>query len=128
MSARLRALADSLSVIYDQFARTTNPQHKEIVRDLLQKTFDHGDSYFKTYEGFYSTRAEQFVTEKDMVNGEWPEIYGEVVPLKKQTQSKTLGKNMQRPLIANTRNCNSVVALSKVAGPSQPRFFDGFSM
>lgn len=92
MSGHFRALCDSLHISYDQFGRTTEQAHKDVVREFLQKTYDNGDIYFKTYEGFYSTRAEQFVTEKDMVNGEWPEIYGEVVPLKEENYFFKLSK------------------------------------
>lgn len=92
MARDFRSLADSLHVSYDHFVRTTSPEHKAVVREFLQKTFDQGDIYFKTYEGFYSTRAEQFVTEKDMVDGQWPEIFGEVVPLKEENYFFKLSK------------------------------------
>jgi methionyl-tRNA synthetase len=92
MSGRFRDIYDNLRISYDQFARTTNPAHKAVVRDLLQRTYDKGDIEFRTYEGFYSTRAEQFVTEKEQVDGKWPEIYGEVVPLKEENYFFKLSK------------------------------------
>ena len=75
-------LLDRLNVSYDRFARTMDPGHIEQVQALQQQLFDAGDIYFDEYEGFYSARAEQYVTEKDKVNGEWPEIFGEVTSLK----------------------------------------------
>ena len=68
-----------LSISYDAFVRTTSPKHKSYVRLALQRLHDKGDITFKQHEGFYSIRQEQFVTEKEMVDGRWPEIYGEVV-------------------------------------------------
>ena len=36
----------------------------------LQDLFNRGDIYKAEYSGFYSMRAEQFLQEKDKVNGE----------------------------------------------------------
>ncbi len=43
---------------------------------------DKGEIFFQEHEGFYSVRQEQFVTEKDKVDGQWPEIFGEVIETK----------------------------------------------
>ena len=79
MTGHFRGLWDRLNIRYDGFARTTDSLHKKAVRESLQKLHDKGEIYFKEHEGYYSQRQEQFVTEKDMVDGKWPEIYGEVV-------------------------------------------------
>jgi methionyl-tRNA synthetase len=79
MSERFRALHESLGVQSTTFVRTTEPQHKQVVRDWLQKLFDRGEIVFQEHEGDYSVRQEQFVTEKDKVDGKWPEIFGEVI-------------------------------------------------
>lgn len=75
-------LWNQLHISYDAFARTTHPSHIQYVREALQKLADKGLIYFKEHEGYYSLRQEQFVTEKDLVNGQWPEIYGEVIKTK----------------------------------------------
>ncbi|MDR1366365.1 MAG: class I tRNA ligase family protein [Puniceicoccales bacterium] len=62
-----------LHISYDDYIRTTQPRHRVIVRDILQKLFDRGDIYRAEYTGFYSTRVERFLQEKDKVNGIWPE-------------------------------------------------------
>lgn len=82
VSGWFQSLCDSIGTSYSTFVRTTNPEHKKVVRQYLQQLYDQGEIYFQEHEGFYSQRQEQFVTEKDMVNGEWPEIYGEVVKTK----------------------------------------------
>ena len=79
VSAEFRAMLPKLDVSNDDFIRTTEERHKRVVRDLLQKLFDKGDIYLGEYRGFYSTRQEQFLQEKDRApDGTWPEIYGEV--------------------------------------------------
>ena len=82
VSAEFRSLYDRLEVSYDDFIRTTEPRHKKVVREILQKLFDAGEIYRAEYRGFYSTRQEQFLQEKDRLpDGSWPEIFGEVTEI-----------------------------------------------
>jgi methionyl-tRNA synthetase len=76
-----RGLCERLSISNDDFIRTTEPRHKEVVQQLLQKLFDEGQIYKADYTGYYSTRAEQFLQEKDKVGGAWPHHFGEVVEI-----------------------------------------------
>ena len=79
ISAEFQALCARLDISNDDFIRTTEPRHKQVVRDILQKLFDQGQIYEAEYHGFYSTRQEQFLQEKDRLpDGSWPEIFGEV--------------------------------------------------
>ncbi len=82
VSAEFRALCVKLDISNDDFIRTTEPRHKTVVRALLQKLFDQGEIYRAEYRGFYSTRQEQFLQDKDRhPDGSWPEIYGEVTEI-----------------------------------------------
>jgi methionyl-tRNA synthetase len=74
-------LCRQLLVSNDGFIRTTEDRHKKVVRGLLQKLYEEGQIYQAEYRGYYSARAEQFLQEKDRVDGEWPEIYGDVVEI-----------------------------------------------
>ncbi|MBL4575001.1 MAG: methionine--tRNA ligase [Opitutaceae bacterium] len=76
-----KGLCEKLLISNDDFIRTTEERHTSVVRALLQKLYDDGQIYEAEYTGYYSTRAEQFLQEKDKVNGEWPEIYGEVTEI-----------------------------------------------
>ena len=82
MSTRFAALHRALGVESTTFVRTTDAGHKQVVRDWLQKLHDRGEIVFQEHEGYYSVRQEQFVTEKDQVDGKWPEIFGEVIHTK----------------------------------------------
>jgi methionyl-tRNA synthetase len=82
MSGLFIAQHKSLAVNSTTFVRTTVASHKAVVREWLQKLHDKGEIFFQEHEGFYSVRQEQFVTEKEKVDGQWPEIFGEVVPMK----------------------------------------------
>jgi len=79
MAGEFQGLCEALEISHDDYIRTTEARHKKVVQQLLQKLYDDGDIYQADYQGYYSVRQEQFVTEKEKVDGEWPEIYGEVV-------------------------------------------------
>jgi len=72
-------LCEVLLISNDDFIRTTQQRHQKVVGQILQDLFDHGAIYQADYQGYYSPRQEQFLQEKDKVDGEWPEIFGEVV-------------------------------------------------
>ena len=73
-----RNLLEQLNISNDDYIRTTETRHKNVVSSLLNDLFKREEIYQAEYKGFYSTRAEQFLQEKDMVDGKWPAIYGDV--------------------------------------------------
>ncbi len=82
ISQEFRALLPKLAITNDDFIRTTEERHQRVVRELLQKLYDQGDIYRAEYRGFYSTRQEQFLLDKDRnPDGTWPEIFGEVTEI-----------------------------------------------
>ena len=58
---------------FDQFIRTTEPRHKQVVQAILQKIHDAGDIYFSEYGGLYCVGCERFYTEKEAVDGKCPD-------------------------------------------------------
>ncbi|WOO40113.1 methionine--tRNA ligase [Rubellicoccus peritrichatus] len=81
VAVEFQRLCKELEISNDDFIRTTEPRHKEVVGGLLQSIYDKGEIYRNDYHGFYSTRQEQFLQEKDKVDGKWPEIFGEVIEI-----------------------------------------------
>ncbi|HRI82386.1 MAG TPA: class I tRNA ligase family protein [Opitutaceae bacterium] len=82
VSAEFRALLLRLDITNDDFIRPTEPRHKAVVQRILQQLFDQGEIYKAEYKGFYSTRQEQFLQDKDRnPDGSWPEIFGEVTEI-----------------------------------------------
>ena len=73
ISAQFRNLWPELAVTNDYFIRTTDPNHVETVRRILQKVHDAGDIYFGQYEGFYCVGCERFYMEKELVDGKCPQ-------------------------------------------------------
>lgn len=73
MALPFRQLWQQLGIENDDFIRTTEPRHTTVVQAVLQRLFDSGDIYEAEYEGWYSTSAERFWTEKDLVDGKCPD-------------------------------------------------------
>ena len=82
----------TLGIGHDDYIRTTETRHKQVVTTLLQDLFERGEIYQAEYRGFYSMRAEQFLQEKDKVDGKWPEIFGDVTEITEKNYFFKLGK------------------------------------
>jgi methionyl-tRNA synthetase len=79
VAGEFQLLCKNLNISNDAYIRTTQDDHKQVVRDIQQSLFDKGEIYKGEYNGFYSARQEQFLQEKDRnEDGSWPEIFGEV--------------------------------------------------
>ncbi|QRG67782.1 methionine--tRNA ligase [Brevibacillus choshinensis] len=59
----IRDLWAKLDISYDDFIRTTQPRHKEVVQKVFQRLLDQGDIYLGEYEGYYCVPDEAFWTE-----------------------------------------------------------------
>ena len=71
-----------LDLSIDDFVRTSEPRHKAVVQSILNRLHDTGHFYKAQYKGFYSTRQETFLTDKDRLpDGTFDPIYGEVTEL-----------------------------------------------
>ncbi|MGC8880910.1 MAG: class I tRNA ligase family protein [Minisyncoccia bacterium] len=62
----------NLGIEYDYFIRTTDKDHIETVKYILEFLKKKDDLYEKNYEGLYCVECENFVSEKDLVNGLCP--------------------------------------------------------
>jgi methionyl-tRNA synthetase len=91
-----KAFAARLGLTNDDFVRTTESRHKEIVQASLAKVNAGGHVYKKTYDGFYSTKEETFLTEKDRrPDGTFDPSYGEVITLKEDNYFFKLTEHQQ---------------------------------
>lgn len=62
----------NLNITYDIFMRTTDPGHKKSVDFFMNKLKDADALYQGEYEGLYCKGCEDFLTEKDLVDGKCP--------------------------------------------------------
>jgi methionyl-tRNA synthetase len=74
-----------LDVTNDDFVRTTQQRHKDVVQAVLSKLYSSGHFYKSSYRGFYSTTAETFLTEKDRrPDGTFDPSYGNVTEIEEE--------------------------------------------
>jgi methionyl-tRNA synthetase len=62
-----------LDITNDDFIRTTEPRHKQVVQQILQRLWDKGEIYLGEYSGQYCFGCERFYTEKEIVDGRCPD-------------------------------------------------------
>jgi methionyl-tRNA synthetase len=73
ISGLFRALWPKLNIGHNDFIRTTDSRHQEIVRAILSTVKDKGDIYFSDYSGLYCFGCERFYTERELVDGKCPD-------------------------------------------------------
>lgn len=82
LAAVWRDCALRLDLSHDDFVRTTEARHERVVRAALYRLHATGHLYRDTYRGFYSTKEETFLTEKDRrADGTFDPQWGEVIEL-----------------------------------------------
>ena len=74
MSKRFTSLWKRLHISNDDFIRTTENRHKNVVREILKTVYNAGDIYEDEYEGLYSVSEERFITEKEADTGQFRDI------------------------------------------------------
>jgi methionyl-tRNA synthetase len=73
MAPRFQELWKRLHISNDDFVRTTEKRHTDVVREILRRLHDRGEIYDDAYEGWYCLPDERFWMEKDIVSGNCPE-------------------------------------------------------
>ena len=73
-----RDLWQKLEITHDDFIRTTEPRHEEIVQRILQDLYDRGEIYRDEYHGWYCVSDERFFTAKELTDHKCPECGREV--------------------------------------------------
>lgn len=94
----IKDLWKTLDITYDRLIRTTDEDHKEIVRKIFQKLYDKGDIYKSEYEGHYCTPCESFWTESQLVDGKCPDCGRDVKLAKEEAYFFKLSKYQDRLL------------------------------
>lgn len=73
IAGEFKNLWNKLEIKYDNFIRTTDPEHKSAVQKVLQTLYDKGAIYKGEYEGLYCVGCEQFRNENELVDGRCPD-------------------------------------------------------
>jgi methionyl-tRNA synthetase len=70
---------------YDDFIRTTEKRHEQVVQSIFSKLYEKGDIYKGFYEGWYCVYEETFYAQAELVEGRCPECGREVEWLKEES-------------------------------------------
>lgn len=55
-----------LEISYDKIIRTTDEEHKKVVKQIFKKLLENGDIYKHSYTGLYCSGCESFLNPKDL--------------------------------------------------------------
>lgn len=94
----IQDLWKKLDISYDDFIRTTEDRHKEVVAKIFKRLLDQGDIYLDEYEGSYCTPCESFFTEHQLVNGNCPDCGRSVETVKEESYFFKMSKYADRLL------------------------------
>ncbi|MDD2431522.1 MAG: methionine--tRNA ligase [Firmicutes bacterium] len=68
-----QALWKRLNISYDDFIRTTDENHQELVQKIFKTLYDKGEIYKSSYKGLYCTPCEAFWLERQIEDGKCPD-------------------------------------------------------
>ena len=71
LAADFNALWQLLGITHNDFIRTSEPRHKEIVQRIFRTLYEQGDIYKKDYQGHYCVPCEAHWTERQLVDGKY---------------------------------------------------------
>jgi methionyl-tRNA synthetase len=94
----IKELWDKLDISYDDFIRTTEERHKEIVEKIFAQLVEQGDIYLDKYEGWYCTPCESFYTERQLEQGNCPDCNRPVEKVKEESYFFKMSKYADRLL------------------------------
>jgi methionyl-tRNA synthetase len=96
--ASIRSLWDTMLITHNDFIRTTEKRHEDVVQKIFQKVFDQGDIFLSQYEGWYCTPCETFFTERQLVDGNCPDCGRTVELLQEESYFFNMAKYAPRLL------------------------------
>ncbi|PAE36749.1 methionine--tRNA ligase [Bacillus sp. 7884-1] len=94
----IKDLWEKLDISYNDFIRTTDERHKQIVEKIFARLLEQGDIYLDKYEGWYCTPCESFYTDRQLVEGNCPDCGRGVEIVKEESYFFKMSKYVDRLL------------------------------
>ncbi|WP_128895634.1 methionine--tRNA ligase [Longirhabdus pacifica] len=94
----IQQLWKKLDVQYDDFIRTTETRHKQVVEKIFAALLEKGDIYLDHYEGWYCTDCEAFFLERQLEDGNCPDCGRAVGKVKEESYFFKVSKYADRLL------------------------------
>jgi len=90
--AGIKELWKLMNISYDDFIRTTEKRHKDIVQKIFTQLYEQGDIYKSEYEGWYCTPCESFWLDRQLVDGKCPDCGRDVEKAREESYFFRLSK------------------------------------
>lgn len=81
----IQSLWDKMDISIDDFIRTTEKRHTDVVEKIFNRLLEKGDIYLDEYEGWYCTSCESFFTERQLDDGHCPDCGNKVEKVKEES-------------------------------------------
>jgi methionyl-tRNA synthetase len=94
----IQDLWGKLDISYNDFIRTTQDRHKQIVEKIFAQLLEQGDIYLDQYEGWYCTPCESFYTDRQLEDGNCPDCGRPVEKVKEESYFFKMSKYADRLL------------------------------
>ena len=91
-----KKLWEMMDITNDDFIRTTEKRHEEMVEKIFAKFMENGDIYKGHYEGLYCTPCESYYTETQLVDGKCPDCGRDVKVVKEESYFFNMKKYADR--------------------------------
>ena len=98
IATEIKRIWDLMDTSYDNFVRTTDKHHEEVVQKIFNKLYEQGDIYKGEYEGWYCTPCESFFTDNQLEDGKCPDCGREVQKQKEEAYFFRMSKYQDRLL------------------------------
>ena len=98
MASDAKKLWETMKIDYDDFIRTTEKRHVDIVQKIFDRFMEQGDIYKGQYEGWYCVPCESYFTETQLVDGKCPDCGREVKLMKEEAYFFNMKKYADRLL------------------------------
>ena len=108
-----KSLWSKLNISYDDFIRTTDDRHKEVVQNIFKTIYEKGDIYKSEYEGRYCTPCETFFTERQLTDGNCPDCGRSVELIKEESYFFKMSKYQDRLLDYIEKNPDFIQPVSR---------------
>ena len=113
MAEEAKKLWKLMEIDYDDFFRTTNPNHEKVVAEIFDKLMEQGDIYKSEYEGWYCMPCETYFTETQLVDGKCPDCGREVSRMKEEAYFFNMKKYADRLIKYYEENPDFIIPESR---------------
>lgn len=69
IALKYQATWSALEIKYDNFIRTTDPEHEKYVQQFVQKLYELGEVYKDRYQGLYCVGCEEYKVKSELLPG-----------------------------------------------------------